>query len=176
MRLYLAGRRGAGKSTAASILARRFRAQVIKITEPLYEIASRYFGMDKKDRLLLQRVGDAFRAIDPVWLAKHAAWKADCRAGLNGRVVIDGVRTFEEAAWLNDHGWIGILITAPDTERLSRRAEEPIEADEHHTEAAVDALPVAFQIQNKGTIEEFEGALVEVVEIALGLMNGGKLQ
>lgn len=163
MRIYLAGRRGAGKTTAASILERAFGATVVRITDPLYEIARAYFDMHGKDRLLLQRIGDAFRAVDPVWLARHAAWKAACRTGPGGMAVIDGVRTPEEAAWLNTNGWTGILICAPDADRLARRTGEPEEADTHHTETAVDALPVAVRVWNPGVMPEFEAALVKEV-------------
>lgn len=162
-RLYLAGRRGSGKTTAAQILARRYDAKILRVTEPLYEIARSYFDMREKDRLLLQRIGDAFRAVDPAWLAKHAAYKAACRAGLDGAAVIEGVRTPEEADWLNNHGWVGILITAPASDRLARRAGEPAEVDAHLTETAVGTLPVAVRVENPGTMEGFEEALMRVV-------------
>lgn len=160
MKIYIAGRRGAGKTTAAEILRRR-GAVVVKITTPLYEVCSRYFGMVAKDRLLLQRVGDAFRAVDPVWLARRAAEEAEERGRETGApiLVVEGVRTREEAEYLNSRGWTGVLVEAPEAVRLARRTGEPQEADLHLTEAGVDSLPVAVRVFNPGTVAGLEAAL-----------------
>lgn len=160
--IYLAGRRGAGKSTAAEILRREVGARVVRITDPLYEVARGYFGMEEKDRLLLQRIGDGFRAVDPAWLAKHAAWRLSEATGA-GLAVIEGVRTREEAEWLNRNGWAGLLLVAPEHERLARRAGEPSEADEHHTEREVDTLPVAAVVPNTGSLETLTRRLLAAV-------------
>lgn len=169
MRVYIAGRRGAGKTTAAWILQEWFGADVVRITDPIYEIARAYFGMEGKDRLLLQKLGDAFRAVDPAWLAKHAARTLEGRAVPDRMLVIEGVRTPEEAVWLNANGWTGVLVTAPDSVRLVRRSGEPEEVDRHHTETAVDSLPVALHIRNDGTPDDLTRTLV-VALAAVGIM------
>ncbi|MDI3299505.1 MAG: hypothetical protein QJR08_10110 [Bacillota bacterium] len=173
-RIYLAGRRGAGKSTAARILAERRGARVASVTEPVYEIARRWFGMEAKDRLLLQRVGDAFRAVDPAWLAKHAARTLEAGAGDAPLLVVDGVRTDAEARWLNDHGWVGALVEAPARVRQARRPGEPPEADRHVTEAAVDALPVAVVLWNGGSLEEFTERVLGLADALLRRTSGAR--
>lgn len=166
-RIYLAGRRGAGKSAAAAILREHRGARVAHVTDPIYDVARRYFGMAGKDRILLQRVGDAFRAVDPAWLAKHAARTLEAGAGDAPLLVIDGVRTDAEARWLNDHGWVGVLVEAPEAVRLARRPGEPPEADRHVTEAGVDNLPVATGLWNGGSLEEFTERVLGLVDALL---------
>lgn len=163
MKVYICGRRGAGKSTVAAILAERLDAKVVRAADPIYEVAQSYFGMREKNRLLLQRVGDAFRAVDPAWIAKHAAWRAACRVGPGGVAVIEGIRTLDDCLYLNREGWIGLLVQAPEAARLSRRAGEPPEVDLHPTEAGVDCLPVAVVLENSGSLEDLERAVLGAV-------------
>lgn len=166
-RVYLAGRRGAGKSTAARILQEHRGGRIALVTDPIYDIARRYFGMSGKDRILLQRLGDAFRAVDPAWLAKHAARTLEEQAGDARLLVIDGVRTEAEARWLNEHGWVGVLVEAPEELRLARRPGEPPEADMHVTEAGVDGLPVDVRLWNGGSLEEFGGRALGLADALL---------
>lgn len=173
-RIYLAGRRGAGKSTAARILQEHRGARVAHVTDPIYDVARRYFGMSGKDRLLLQRIGDAFRGVDPAWLAKHAARELEREAGDAPLLVIDGVRTEAEALLLNEQGWFGVLVEAPEAVRLARRPGEPEEADWHVTEAAVDALPVRLRIWNGGTPEDFEERVLGLADALLRSPAGAR--
>jgi dephospho-CoA kinase len=152
-KLYLTGRRGAGKSTLARLLADRLEYRIAKLTDPIYDAARRYFGMVEKDRALLQRVGDAFRQVDPDWLVRRVE-------GIAPPVVVEDVRLPREGAYLMDRGFVGVRIEAPADvrrERLLRRDGrlEPDAVDEHPTERQVEEVPVAAVYLNVGPPEAF---------------------
>lgn len=142
LRIFLFGKRGAGKST----VARRLRHQVpdgvvMSIAEPLYEIACRLFGMKQKDRRLLQVLGDKLREIDQDCLLNALLRKAQDYPGL---VVVDDVRLVHEAEMLRHHGFVAVKVVADNSARLERlKAKgEEIRADEdfHATETEVDLI------------------------------------
>lgn len=67
---------GAGKDTAAEYLVKKGYIQ-LSFAKPIYEIAYNLFGMENKDRYLLQKIGEKMREIDyDVW-AKTAYETAD---------------------------------------------------------------------------------------------------
>lgn len=155
-RIFLAGRRGAGKSTLAQSLAARGYL-VTNMTDPIYDIARRYFDMTHKDRDLLQRIGDAFRQVDGEWLLRRVA-------ALPAPVVVESVRLPYEAEYLTAHGYVGVLVEAPEPLRLARLlardgVREDAAVDAHQTETLVDRVPVALRLVNTGSPEDLLIAL-----------------
>ncbi|MEW5934164.1 MAG: AAA family ATPase [Bacillota bacterium] len=159
-RVFLYGRRGSGKSTAARFLAECTGAKVYKISEPLYRVAREVFGMKGKDRRLLQVLGDKFREVDPDCLLRCLSL-ALYRDGPQAAVVED-VRLPREAEWLRRMGFVGVLVRAPEPVRLARLAErgEGVGAEEegHATEAGVDAIVPDYVLDNGGSLKDLRNA------------------
>ena len=163
MNVYLTGLRRSGKDTAARAIAEAYGLRVVALTEPLYDIATRYFGMQGKDRDMLQRVGDAFRAVREDWLVEHVIDQGD---GGDGLVCAD-VRLPREARVLRSVGWIGLRVERPEPERVEAIREagefETGEQARHHTETMVAQVPVDAVLYNHSTIEELESRAVALV-------------
>lgn len=68
-RIMLSGKGGTGKDTVADYLVAMYGFKKISFAEPIYKIAKEYFGMEIKDRWLLQQIGNKLREIDDeVWV------------------------------------------------------------------------------------------------------------
>ena len=164
LRLFLFGRRAAGKSAVAGFLE-EWGARVYKLSDPLYRIARELFGMKEKDRALLQRLGNKLREIDPDCLLKHFSLRL-CADGPQFAVVED-VRLLREAERLRQMGFAGVLVRAPDPVRFARlkaRGENVLpEEEEHRTESEVDLIVPDYVIDNDGSLEDLRGAVAAVV-------------
>ncbi len=164
MNVYLTGLRRSGKDTAARAISLAYGLRVVALTEPLYAIAREYFGMAEKDRETLQKVGDAFRAVDEMWLINHVVEQGD------GLVCAD-IRLPIEARALRNGGWIGLRVERPEEDRLDavRAAGEYVTGEQarHHTETMVAQVPVDGWINNNGTPEELGEKAVAMVKAIL---------
>jgi dephospho-CoA kinase len=165
MKLFLCGPKGVGKTTAARYLEYRYGAKVYVLAAPLYGICRDLFGMQEKNRKLLQTVGDALRSVDPEVFLKYALRKIEqdnpCFA------VVEDVRLRQEADFLTRHGFIGIRLYVPDPIRAARLMARDGESvrDDHHTEKEAQNLWAPIIIDNNGSIEELERALDSLVEL-----------
>lgn len=160
MRLYLAGPAGAGKSTAAGILALRgFTA---------YRLSDLLRDRERqRSRGWLQRYGDRLReAFGPEALAVAAHLAVLCDEDAAGRAVdaaIDGVRLPEEAEYLRAQGYRGLRIEAPEELRLARlartgRSLSNAEA-QHPTEQEACPVPADQVVENVGDLRGLAFAL-----------------
>jgi dephospho-CoA kinase len=168
LRLFLFGRRGAGKSAVAGFLE-EWGARVYKLSDPLYRIARELFGMKEKDRALLQRLGDKLREVDPDCLLKHLSFRL--YADAPRFAVVEDVRLLREAERLRQMGFAGVLVRAPDPVRFARlkaRGEDVLpEKEEHPTESEVDLIVPDYVIDNRGTLKELRKAAAAVVAEAV---------
>lgn len=84
---------GAGKDTVADYLVLKYEYTKISFAQPIYEIAKEFFSMEKKDRELLQNIGQKMREIDPdVWVNNGYKRARE----INTPVVITDVRQINE--------------------------------------------------------------------------------
>lgn len=159
VRLFLYGRRAAGKSTVAAFLSEA-GARVYKLSDPLYRIARELFGMKGKDRCLLQVLGDKLREIDPECLLNHFVLRLYTEGPQFA--VVEDVRLLHEAERLRALGFLGVLVKAADAARSSRlraRGEDVRpEEDGHRTEAEVDLIVPDAVIDNSGTLKDLRKA------------------
>lgn len=164
IRLFLAGPKGVGKTTAAGILARRYNARIYVLANPIYEIARVLYGMKEKDRALLQKVGDALRAIDPEVFPKYALRVIEHDGPR--MAVIEDVRYQNEADFFTAHGFAGIKLACREDVRaerlLARNGESSF--DSHPSEAEAQGLALPVEIDNSGSLEDLEAGLVRAVE------------
>ena len=161
MKVYIVGPAASGKDTAAQALVRHFpELRLIRIAQPMYDIASNVFGRRRKDRRLLQDIGDALRSVDPdvfidLVLRSTRDWSWVC----------PDIRLAREGERLRSNGWIGIRVERPLSARLlalEERGESGADLA-HHTEAAVDLVPVDAVVANRGTKAGFEAEVVRTV-------------
>jgi len=98
LKIYFCGPKGTGKTTAAQYLRCFYDASVYKLAAPLYQICRNLFGMQKKDRRLLQKVGDALRSVDPEVFLKAVTVQIE-KNKYSPIVVVEDVRLKEEALY-----------------------------------------------------------------------------
>lgn len=115
MRIGVMGCMGSGKTRWANEYAKSHpTAKVMSIAEPVKMIARDLFGMEGKDRSLLQAIGTAFRRIDEdVWV-NHLLSKLDPR---DNCVVVDDVRFRNEAEILKRNGFMLLYMDVTDAEQ-----------------------------------------------------------
>ncbi|MBC7107099.1 MAG: AAA family ATPase [Firmicutes bacterium] len=164
IRLFLAGQKGVGKTTAAGILARRYGAAVYVLAKPIYQICETLYGMTGKDRSLLQKVGDALRSIDPEVFCKYALRVIEHDAP--AMAVIEDVRYKNEADFFAAHGFTGIKLTCREEVRAERLAARNGESstDTHPSEVEAQGLALPVEIDNSGSLEDLEAGLARAVE------------
>jgi dephospho-CoA kinase len=168
MRLFLYGKRAAGKSTVARFLA-EMGARVYKLSDPLYRIAEELFGMKEKDRRLLQLLGDKLREIDRDCLLRYLSFRL--YRDEPGFAVVEDVRLVREAEYLRRIGFLGVLVKAPEAlrqARLKNRGEGALpEAESHPTEAEVELITPDFVVENSGSLKELRKNVAAVVAEAV---------
>ena len=117
VRVAILGKIASGKSTVAEMITRKYPGTIkLAIAAPIKRIAKTHFGMKKKDRRLLQIIGNTGRIIDPfVWVNKVVS-SLDNEASY----VIDDVRFKNEVETLRRHGFTFLYLDVSKKERISR--------------------------------------------------------
>ena len=112
-----------GMCTGKDTLAQLFKKinpnfTTYAIATPIKEIAARYFGVVKKDRLLLQNIGRALRAINrDIWIdwTMNKIKVEKCHA-----VIVTDIRSEREATKLCNAGFELIWLDIPISIRIKR--------------------------------------------------------
>ena len=117
VRVAILGKMASGKSTVADIISKKYPGtRKVAIAAPIKQIAKVHFGMKKKDRRLLQIIGNTGRILDPfVWVNKVAGSLENGQS-----YVIDDVRFKNEVETLRRHGFKFLYLDVPKQERISR--------------------------------------------------------
>lgn|GEM_PF-5437099 len=145
IRLYLGGPAGAGKSTVADLLVRRFGFLRVSLGDVVrHECAARGIPPTRSH---LQTMGDALRGGRSAALAIAAHRSIPATAA---RVVIDGVRLHAEAMYLQGAGYVGMAVEAPSSVRSARllARDGTVEVSAHVTEVQAETLPVDVHLLN----------------------------
>lgn len=115
-RLAIIGKMGAGKSTVASLLKNRYGYKELAFATPIKEIAKNLFFMEKKDRALLQDIGQALRSVrDTVFVDYLIKNIPEGEA-----VIVSDVRQKNEYEALKKAGFIFVRINCDLNERIYR--------------------------------------------------------
>jgi hypothetical protein len=129
LNIYLAGGAGAGKTFAANYIINKYGFVQAKIAGPVYNIARDYFGMDKKDRTLLQVIGtDSGRDVvgRDIWVNRfiedtRIAHVTRAKLGMPPvGLVCDDCRFVNEHEALKKAAWVGIYFDVPEETRIER--------------------------------------------------------
>lgn len=152
---------GYGKSTAIDILQKHFNITNIKIAEPLYELQRNFYNMlslnigNKQDGELLQFYGKKIRSIDNKYLLDVFKIKLD-----NAKTTIisnDDCRP-DDYQFLKDNGFIFIKING-----YKRDRDDITEANVHEKIEWQSEIPFDYEINNYGTIQEYEQELLNLI-------------
>ena len=103
MKVAIAGQMASGKTTLAKALAEALDGTVMSL-EAKSRMWGETFGMQIKDRPLLQQIGMKMREIRPdVWIEylDRAAESSETEV-----VFVDDCRFINEAEWFKRHDWI----------------------------------------------------------------------
>jgi dephospho-CoA kinase len=158
------GRAGAGKTTAAELLVKRFGYARLSFAAPLKVACG-----TSTDRTLLQEVGVGVRALhEDFWVnllvdeLYNGTYFVD-RAG----VVVDDCRFPNEAHRLKVEGFKIVAVVADHGRRVERlRANGKLQDEsqlEHESETSLDDFAPDYTILNHGTADELLEQLTDIL-------------
>lgn len=160
----LTGKMGAGKSTVAALLQKKFpESRIVKLAEPLYDMQDYVYsrvGLSKlgasisKDRALLQQLGDWGRNRDKDMFLKLFSKRVENlhKVKPDTLVLCDDVRFDNEAMLVKEIGGLVIEVRS-NVDRIVKVNEG------HISEQGVNPKLVDIVIANNGTMSDLENQL-----------------
>jgi adenylate kinase family enzyme len=162
MKVAIAGQMASGKTTLAKALAEALDGTIMSLGGKVKDVGRDLFGMQVKDRPLLQQIGMKMREIrSDVWIEylDRAAESSETQV-----VLVDDCRFINEAEWFKRHGWILIRLNI-DPELQKSRLKE--------------TYPDDWQIHwnNRGDSSETEVPLIpaELVDFEIQAENSDRI-
>lgn len=120
MKIAIAGQMASGKTTMAAALAAAMDGTVMSLATKVKEVGRDLFGMQVKDRPLLQQIGMRMRDIRPnVWI-EYLDREATKVSDAGSTVVVDDCRFINEAEWFKKNGWLVVRINIDEELQKSR--------------------------------------------------------
>ena len=172
MKVGLAGKMGAGKTTIANLLNEREGFVKLSLAEPIKRIAEVFFGMKKGDpgyRELMQKIGtDWFRSVDEdVWVRHLFRSIADLEImDPETNIVVDDVRFPNEAEAMLKNGWTVVYLDCPAHVRKQRLKMRDgfVEEDtfKHASETVVDKIKMIDGVKVVSALKDIEGVYEEI--------------
>jgi len=173
-RIALTGKMGSGKSTAAKFLE-EYGFRRFSFAAKLKEIAKELFGVEGKDRLLLQMLGESLRKIDiDVW-ARYLIQQIEvyCAVGMGKcRVVVDDLRYLNEARILRAHGFVLVrLICLDEKNRIAWLKDKGTLAGiDHSSETEQDQIQVDLEIRWR-TLPDLKDQITGLARVLTGRLT-----
>ena len=122
MRIAICGKMGSGKTYIADLLNKKFNLVKISFAGKVKEIASDLFGVEYKNRELLQNIADKMKDIDnDIWV-KYVIKKINDDKLDN--VIIDDLRFPNELSYLKKHNFIIIALDIDENTQINRLKEK----------------------------------------------------
>lgn len=158
-----------GKDTAVEYLIEHYGGKRLSFASAIYDImsyAQKICGFkEEKDRKFLQIVGTEWgRDKDPnVWV--NVVMRKILGESTNANIYISDLRFPNEMKALKDAGFILILITRDEKNRLENFKNDAGGSTVHASETALRGYEDQFhyKIENNGTLQEFYEKLDEIV-------------
>lgn len=169
IKIGLIGKGGTGKDLVADYLVNDFNFSKLTFSDGLYEICRNYFGMEKKNRKLLQDVGVAMRSVDVDVFVKKTLRDVD----ILKYVVVTDVRHPNEYQALKDKGFKMVKVECPIEERIRRiEKRDNLKIDDHEydrlenspIEKYMDSFEVDYVLDNSSSIEDVYERIHEMLK------------
>lgn len=160
MKIALIGKMCSGKTLISDLLCKEYNMEQYSFAGKLKEIATELFFMEKKDRKLLQDIGDKMKEIDSdVWV-KYLVHKIKDK----NNIIIDDVRFKNEFEALEKLGFIMIKINVePEIQwkRLKKKygeeeAKKHKQRMNHISEKELDSFESLFDIEVESDSDMYE--------------------
>ena len=182
LRIGLTGHARAGKDTAAEIISRHYKLMHVNFADALKAdliklnpIIDPYHGLHLDEALLINNGDtDALKKYYPEWRRLCQYYGTDVRRAENPNIwverLIDSVfeKMYKEGV-LFPGFVVGDMRFPNEREEVLWNAviriTRPgvIKANDHIAEAYIDEMPVDYEIENDGTLEEFEQKVLDVM-------------
>ena len=150
-----------GKSTAIEILQKYFNIENIKIAEPLYELQNSFYKKlgidigDKQDGELLQFYGKKVRKEDSNFLLNEFKNKVD---KVSSDIITNDDCRPDDYIFLKEMGFIFVKING-----YRRDRNDITLADSKSSIEWQNKIPFDYEINNYGTLEEYEYDLLNLM-------------
>lgn len=183
MLLAVLGRSGSGKDTFADFLVEERGFTKMAFAEPIYEIARKYFGMQYKNRFLLQDIGQSMRRINPRVFVDLLKKRVETTPG---NIIVTDVRQKNEFDMLKELGFTFVHIDTDldnRAERISKRdntvlGPEYLDRMEHNpAETGCDEFKRSgniIQVNNNGTLEDLKKQALKIADNASEISDSVK--
>lgn len=167
MKVAIMGKLRSGKTTATNYLALQLGCEPMDFSDALKDAVAIMYpqNKEKKDRTLLQSVGQHMRKLDSdVWVNAllHKVNTSNYRNS-----VITGLRQENEHKALKENGYHIIKIECPQNIRVERALKSgdkmTKENLEHETEKKLDSLESDYTVTNDGNKYELYSKLDEII-------------
>lgn len=165
-KIIINGRAGAGKDTIGEYLKNKYGFIPISFAEGIYDIAYRYFEMKKKNRALLQAIGEKLREIDPlVWI--NYTFKKIENDPYEQKYVITDMRKEIEYSKGIERGFYPIRVIADLNTRIDRIIKRDgimpdIKLFEADVETGADCFSM-ITIDNNGSFENLYRQIDDII-------------
>ena len=163
----IAGRAGAGKTTAAQQLERAWNYRRLSFSSPIKTMGREFFAMTDDElfgskpepaRRMLQGIGDMLRAFDPNWLI-YSMQDAINQVPEDHHIVIDDIRMPEEAELVRSLGGKIVLMICEDKSPCTP------EQAQHSTERDVEGIDCDILIDLPwGSVNEIRAKITTAAE------------
>lgn len=175
--VYLVGKAGAGKTSAASFLINNYGFRQAKFALPVYNLAYNYLDMKDKDRKLLQVLGtDVGRGLIDynIWIRrfKEDMIIVERTRELMGMpkvtFILDDCRFPNEHNILKELGWRGVYLEVPEEVRIwrlcGRDGDAKVECLGHKSETEIDLFKdELIKVDADCVMEEMNSRLIKVL-------------
>ncbi|MBY5707508.1 AAA family ATPase [Rhizobium leguminosarum] len=154
----LIGKSGAGKSTAAQMIAERYQARRVSTGAICRQISRLLMG--DEDKASTQKIDDALIKIDTSIFLKAALRDV----AQNESICVDSLRFESDVKIARERGFFVIRITASDQLRLERLKSRGqvfnLTIDgRHRSEVELDETPADLEIVNDGSLDNMRRAV-----------------
>lgn len=161
IKFALIGKSGAGKSTAAEMIANRYRARRVSTGIICRQISSLLMG--NEDKASTQKIDDALIKID-----KSIFLKAALRGVAEDEsICVDALRFKSDLELARERGFFVIRVTASDQLRSARLRARGQVFDmavdgRHRSEIELDGSAADLEILNDGSLDTMRQALERI--------------
>jgi adenylate kinase family enzyme len=157
MKIALIGKMCSGKTYVSKCLMRRCALKKFAFADKVKEIAKDLFNMNRKDRKLLQQIGQSMRNIDQnVWI-NYLLYKIEDE----DRVIIDDVRYPNELQALKERGFTIIKLIVDKKTQQKRlintyrdNYKEHIDNMNHISEMHIEKMEADYEIKSDDHVIE----------------------